>query len=153
MVLFVHVPKETFPTANFLMASTLGTQFVCAKAKASLSSGRNQCRSLIPFGLGNDGRISMSISKSRGPLDRVTLEEYLQYIDDPREAELRKRYWLPHITDVFPDEEAVPSNFCTKTRFYPEISGSAFLNDIVLFTFVVALSQSGQIPILTLIQI
>lgn len=47
--------------------------------------------------------------------DRATLEEYLELIEDPVEADLRKRYWLPHVTDLFPGEQPLVSNFCTKT--------------------------------------
>eukprot|EP00271_Cylindrocystis_brebissonii_P011493 TRINITY_DN2932_c0_g1_i3.p1 TRINITY_DN2932_c0_g1~~TRINITY_DN2932_c0_g1_i3.p1 ORF type:complete len:642 (-),score=84.60 TRINITY_DN2932_c0_g1_i3:31-1794(-) len=47
--------------------------------------------------------------------DRTTLKEYLEMIDDPMEAELRRRYWLPHVTDLNPQDTAMVSNFCTKT--------------------------------------
>ena len=48
---------------------------------------------------------------------RTTLAEYLDKITDPQEAELRRRYWLPHITDMFPDAPSYYSTFCTKTRY------------------------------------
>ena len=48
---------------------------------------------------------------------RTTLAEYLDKITDPQEAELRRRYWLPHITDMFPDAPSYFSTFCTKTRY------------------------------------
>ncbi|CAI7912927.1 unnamed protein product [Closterium sp. NIES-53] len=61
---------------------------------------------------------------------RTTLKEYLDKITDPLEAELRTRYWLPHITDIDPDSPSFYSTFCTKTScpLLPLDKGASFVD-------------------------
>ncbi|GJP37069.1 hypothetical protein CLOM_g21514 [Closterium sp. NIES-68] len=61
---------------------------------------------------------------------RTTLNEYLDKITDPLEAELRTRYWLPHVTDIDPDTPSFYSTFCTKTScpLLPLDKGASFVD-------------------------
>ena len=74
---------------------------------------RRGCR--LPQKTTNRRHVVTAVLKT--PIGRVTLQEYLDDIDDPMEAELRKRYWLPHVTDLDPSLQPYPSNYCTKTRY------------------------------------
>eukprot|EP00897_Mesotaenium_endlicherianum_P000584 jgi/Mesen1/10526/ME000083S10030 len=80
-----------------------GLRFVPHKGTQAVSIKKAKAKKM--------GVVSMTLSIP----DRTTLDEILENIDDPEEAELRKRYWLPHVTDLMPTLEPMSSNFCTKT--------------------------------------
>ncbi|CAI5521810.1 unnamed protein product [Closterium sp. Naga37s-1] len=124
ITLVTQASLATTPFSSNTVQTVTPTAFPALSMSAPAKESLTLNASIIPPAAPGAAAASYNLSLYIGK------DVYLDKITDPLEAELRTRYWLPHITDIDPDSPSFYSTFCTKTScpLLPLDKGASFVD-------------------------